>query len=91
MVFSDEISDCGSYRRRSVGSGTLSMDYYYDAASGALAAVLTRNPPAPTVCAAGPQAGFAEPICSLPVDNPSCAAAGTDGGAPDGPTSGDAL
>jgi hypothetical protein len=79
----EQAFDCGDYRMRLVSNGGQAWySYYYDATSGDLVAVLFDEPPAATICAAGPRAGFSLRMCviQLPLDRCGSGADGTDGG-----------
>ena len=65
-------ADCGAYRALTVTNVDVSDTYYYDAASGALVAVVTNGFAGGGLCAGGP-ANFMEPTCSAPHTLDPCA------------------
>jgi hypothetical protein len=75
-------ADCGPYHAVSFYTVDSGRTYYYDAATGTLAAIVVVHPnPPSTACIAGPSSGFALPLCpnaeSMPL--PQCLDAGIDG------------
>ena len=82
-------ADCGPYHAITLTFVDSSRTYYYDAASGKLAAIITADANRGAVsCNAGPTAGFTPPICSgngsetLPI----CVDGGADAATADGAT-----
>lgn len=80
-------ADCGPYHAITLTFIDSSRTYYYDAASGALVAVITADAnKAAVTCDAGPTAGFTPPVCSGAGSQtlPICLDGGTDAAAADG-------
>ena len=76
--------DCGPYHVVSVSFVDASRTYYYDAASGMLAAIVTADAArGTTTCEAGPAAGFTAPVCTggVSLDLPQCLDGGVDAAA----------
>jgi len=78
-------ADCGNYHAITLTFVDSSRTYYYDAKSGALAAVITADANHATVmCNAGPTTGFTPPVCSGGSQTlPICVDGGTADGATD--------
>jgi hypothetical protein len=80
----DVIFGCDGYDRRSTSPGqgnNFFYDYYYERGSGALVAVISRQPSTREVCQGGPAGGFVLPGCiDPPQTKPGCPPGNTDGG-----------